>query len=613
MLELSRPSSSFNIQSIQILFDNKRRLRDVAIHDASGLRGYICAQASLVPNVPQDDGLAELVSSQASISRIGGGAIDEASSLASTEILGGRGIERILINFVEISRNGGNTEYGFPPTLNGFQRKLVHDHAESLNLEHESVRLNTGVKVVRVRRKTTHNSEAYGDQFGGGDDNGLHPVTVTPEQTRQNEINVESQTVPSNLERALLAEAASPQQVTFAPVATGNSGADEDVGSGAEEDVDSDNGDMFQLDVDEDDAENIEEEETEQAAPSSPPTRARSRRDRRKARKAAKRGEVYKDDEPKDNDERALSSESDGEDQDDFAFDPLLQQERFARFDPKALRRLINLAHKLPSDSNGRAVCIRFIRGACPYQGHKDGGDCAYAHFDVKPSTAKRFAPLMDYVCGRPEDAVVGRRGSSRRKNQDRNQRDISTSYGSNPGSYGSDTGAQLMEAHVRSRGSGGRSRGGRRRRRTGSLGDEEDTDHQGSASEDGISSRGSSPGRNWPGNSPMLSSSPRSFDAPQAALRNGVVMPLNLHRLLRLDLNDCHSLTGACLEGPNLVRLCLRNCSTLATLDLRSPKLITLDVSECKRLVEFPLRDFSLRGLRVANLTGCKSLNEAL
>jgi len=609
VLELSRPSSSFNIPSFQILFDNKRRLRDVAIHDASGLQGYICGQASLVPDVPQDDGLAELVSSQASISRIGGGAIDEASSLASTEILGGRGIERILINFVESSRNGGNTEYGFPPTLNGFQRKLVHDHAESLNLEHESIRLNTGVKVVRVRRKTTtHGETSYGDQFGGGNDNnGLHPVTVTPEQTRQNEINVESQTVPSNLERALLAEAVSPQQVTFAPVATGNNGADEDVGSFAEEDVGSDNGDMFQLDVDKDDADNIEEEEETEQVPSSPPTRARSRRERRKARKAEKRGEVYKYDEPRDNDEQASSSESDGEDQDDFAFDPLLQQGRFARFDTKALRRLINLAHKLPSDATGRAVCIRFLRGACPYQGHKDGGDCAYAHFDVKPSTAKRFAPLMDYVCGRHEDTAVGRRGSSRRKNQDRNQRELSSSYGSNPGSYGSDTGAQLMEAHVSSRGSGGRSRGGRRRRRTGSLGEEEDTDHQGSASEDGISSRGSSPGRNWLGSSPMLSSSPRSFDAPRAAL-----MPLNLHRLIRLELNDCHGLTGACLEGPNLVRLCLRNCSTLATLDLRSPKLTTLDVSECGRLSKFPLHDFSLRGLRVANLTGCKSLNEA-
>ena len=59
--------------------------------------------------------------------------------------------KQTLLDFVENAQPG--SEYGFPPTLNGFQRKLVHTAAEEIgNLDHESIRLKSGVKIVKVRR-----------------------------------------------------------------------------------------------------------------------------------------------------------------------------------------------------------------------------------------------------------------------------------------------------------------------------------------------------------------------------------------------------------------------------------------------------------------------------
>ena len=46
-------------------------------------------------------------------------------------------------------------EYGFPPTLSAYQRKIVHQVAERLDLEHESVKLrSSGSKIVKVKKKS---------------------------------------------------------------------------------------------------------------------------------------------------------------------------------------------------------------------------------------------------------------------------------------------------------------------------------------------------------------------------------------------------------------------------------------------------------------------------
>lgn len=73
-----------------------------------------------------------------------------------------------------------------------------------------------------------------------------------------------------------------------------------------------------------------------------------------------------------------------------------------------------------------------------------------------------------------------------------------------------------------------------------------------------------------------------------------------------------CSALTGACLEAPNLVRICLHGCVKLKFLDLLAPLLTDLDVSGCCVLHSLPLHSQSLCGLRIANITGCKQLDEA-
>ena len=135
VLELFRPSESFDVVNFQKLFVSGK-LRDLSICEASGLQGdiYGLATASMSPSKAVSnvlgDGLPKSVDGNSlgvvpTPNSIGGGAIDETSSLAATEMLGGRAIDRILLDFIERSRNGGSDEYGFPPTLNAFQRKLV--------------------------------------------------------------------------------------------------------------------------------------------------------------------------------------------------------------------------------------------------------------------------------------------------------------------------------------------------------------------------------------------------------------------------------------------------------------------------------------------------------
>jgi len=81
-------------------------------------------------------------------SALGAGAMDEEMG----EHLGLRGIQRILHDFMNNASAG--QEYGFPPTLSAYQRKMVHQVAERLDLDHESIKLkSSGSKVVKVKKK----------------------------------------------------------------------------------------------------------------------------------------------------------------------------------------------------------------------------------------------------------------------------------------------------------------------------------------------------------------------------------------------------------------------------------------------------------------------------
>jgi hypothetical protein len=86
---------------------------------------------------------------------------------------------------------------------------------------------------------------------------------------------------------------------------------------------------------------------------------------------------------------------------------------------------------------------------------------------------------------------------------------------------------------------------------------------------------------------------------------------PLSCGNLLSLSLNDCENIRIMCFSAPSLARFVAKRCPKLTTLDLFAPVLNTLDMSGNEMLGTIPLHEKSLRGLRVAKLTGCKLLNE--
>ena len=86
---------------------------------------------------------------------------------------------------------------------------------------------------------------------------------------------------------------------------------------------------------------------------------------------------------------------------------------------------------------------------------------------------------------------------------------------------------------------------------------------------------------------------------------------PLSCGFLLSLSLNGCENLTFVMIDGPVLAKFEARRCAKLEVVKVDAPKLNTLDVSDCVSLEHVGLHEKSMRGLRVAKLTGCKLLNE--
>uniref|UniRef100_A0A7S1YQ46 R3H domain-containing protein n=1 Tax=Ditylum brightwellii TaxID=49249 RepID=A0A7S1YQ46_9STRA len=629
VLHLRRPCHSFDASTLQAIFADRQQqqgkkvattrngennrfvsgLRDLIIDHAPGLIGVICAPAHSSGGGAKSDGVSFSPSfKHPSNSRLGVGAIDEEinggsgnNNTLSKGLLGVQGIERILSNFVESARNGsGGEEYGFPPTLSSYQRKLVHDAAEQMNLDHESICLNTGVKVVRVR---VRRRVSLMDAFAEGQ--GFHQPG--------------HQHIEPQAEGAGYREDA--QSVAFAL----DEDTDQNVARarGTEAQDDTDNHGVFDIDDGVEMAVATTEQSTRETTvfPNKEydvqdlPHPALSRREIRRANKKKKVAINNKSQAEVDDD---TLSESDGDDQ-NIAFDGILQCEVHGRFDSKTLRRLTAMAHNLPFDCvSGKAVCIKYLRGLCPYQRIKDGGNCRYGHFNVKPSQLKKFSPLMDLVCG-IEDANAGGRG----KERVRRKEGTVASYGSNSGSYGAEEASQLIEEHIGKRGQKGKD--GRRRGRKGSFGNENDCASRGRSrsfgGNDGLSdcgyasSRGSSPStRSINGaveTDAFLLSNHYKTDV-MFGMRNQISDPLCLQRLMSLEILGCDGLTGAVLDGPCLARLCVRDCSQLNFLDLRTPLLTFLDVSDCPILGHIPLPTESFRGLRVAIFTNCRGLTES-
>ena len=169
-MDLEKPSASFDLLTLCYLLESASNLRELRITHASGLGEVICATAaptlsdtnilgmstvSLTPNsnllsTPSTNGTSAFSPESAlhSNSALGAGAMDEEVG----EHLGLRGIQRILHDFV--NNGSAGQDYGFPPTLSAYQRKIVHQVAERLDLEHESIKLkSSGSKIVKVKKK----------------------------------------------------------------------------------------------------------------------------------------------------------------------------------------------------------------------------------------------------------------------------------------------------------------------------------------------------------------------------------------------------------------------------------------------------------------------------
>ena len=559
VLQLYRPSTSFDISNMQSLFldmesvpsdsvSHCKVLRDLIVHRAVGMKGILCASVSSGAGVDRQKSYT--FTRHASSSRLGPGAIDDENE----ELMGTRHIERILHESIEAAWRGGPVRYQFPPTLNSYQRRLVHEVAENMGLEHESISLGRGVKVVEVRIR----------------------IDAVPQ--------VEEEGVETFYD-------ARQRNVMFHLADSSSSDGDGDDTDDLEP-----AGSQFELEIDE-----SLPTATQAVGEIDDVTHEPATLSRRAARHASKRkgkGSAFV---PQDvSTASSFDNEEVNGDGDGGAMDPTLQCEITGYIDSKLLRRLVASARQLPIDNRtGRAVCIKYLRGVCPYQDSMNGGNCNYAHFELKPNKLKKFSQLMDFVCGREGDAAAGgRQGGigTRKKNAERQL--LPSSHGSNDGSYGRVEGAELMELNF-----GGS--WGRRRSRSGSLGSETDDADEESYSLEGTSPAGRSPG--FASSPNLMSSSPAMADI----LRDPAPR-LDLACLLRLELTNCEGLTGASLSGRSLLNLSLQGCTNLSFLDVWAPELDSLDVSDCMNLRAVPLYRDSLRRLQVAVFTNCRELNEA-
>ena len=594
------------------------------IESASGLTGVLDGESKL--------DAAPFYESSAS-SRLGQGALDDDSNL--TELLGIRGIQRDLTEFMRNSRPGD--EKGFPPTLNSYQRKLVHETAEVMGLEHQSIRLNTGNKVVRVKKRAV---------LGVIDDEqiverGQAGMWATDRQHRHYDVNFDAENDNEPIEGALiddfegLVERMFDLNTTNVSQASDGQLNDHFIECVLREFIAGDDDVMnvwygfplrlssYELKLIHEVAEDLNlEHESVRLSNGSKAVRLRRRLDRsysfsdgddfpidryeqplsrkaaRKANKLKKKGKAKRKDDVRINDE---NDEQDDQYSGTFAFDPLLQCELHGRVDSKTQRQLNSLAHQLPRNvTTGKPVCVRYLRGICPFQ--DDDEICQWAHFNVNESTLKKFGPLFDVVCGR-----WGRKKSFDAYNLNSSTEKVKRhGKGRQNSSVGSEYDLQSDDERKNSSRSSSKSK--RKARRKSSVGNDYDS---GYTDDDGIS-LGTSP-KNFT-NPFDLSKSPHEQNTnpfTKFSFESVMPTPLNMHYIMNLDLLECDGISGISCEAPFLVRCCLRGCSQLKFLNISNAQsLRILDASDCICLSDIPLHDRSFRNLCVANFISCKSLD---
>jgi len=289
--------------------------------------------------------------------------------------------------------------------------------------------------------------------------------------------------------------------------------------------------------------------------------------------------------------------EKGGDDMDDGFLDKVLQCEVPPHVNNKFIKRMTAIAHQLPRDvKSSKPICISNLRGMC----NNKAQGCKYAHFEMKKDKdIKKFGALVDFVCSN-----IGASGIGRDKDGgDRTSPNIMSP--STPHSYGSAAEAgSYMERYL---GGSGKKKSKKEKQR----------EHWEGDWNGGMDRSGTSP-KSESGTSPgSLGTSPKTLDwggmGGGVENRGGEIMPppLSCANLLSLSLNDCENVMIMSFSAPSLARLVVKRCPKLATLNLHAPVLNTLDASGSEMLATIPLHEKSLRGLRVAKLTGCKLLNE--
>ena len=670
VLDLEKPGPSFDLPALRYLLENATNMKELKITDAAGLADAICEStdqadfsshqlthdeggshyATNIIGVPTfDAALASTAAlsisspgSAAYAAEGGGGGSSSASTLGTgamhgleqAEHLGLRSIQRTLHNFINTASL--DQEYGFPPTLSSFQRKMVHDVAEQLDLEHESLKLRgNGCTIVKIRRKRrtptvinvtedgAGNERTVGSEIGavssppspavvGSLGSALeehHAQQLVQHQRRQQQQLQNEDTgiarMSSMWDQPLPAEdeeESSPSRDLFGRDNTVN--FNDDIEEFSDEDDgarNSDRGgeDLFQLDVDEASA----------PLPPSPPhptSRRASRIAEKERRKREKAGDVDlrleegvdegspKSAIPHGGRSRGRSISGGGGRDSSTFFDKNLQCEIPPDANPKVIKRLIAVAHQLPRE-NGKAICLLNTRNMCVTR------NCKYAHFDMKKGKdVKKFSALIEFVCYQHHYSRRESESSSNYDGGNGNNGSRKSPIGGTPRSCGSAESESYMERFMGS----GKKKSKKEKQREQYEKEDSFIVQSSPKSPSDFMMMGSSPMGTSPGFSPSMMIS-------RVGLSEKLPTPLFCGFLISLTLNDCGGVKVVSLLAPVLARFIAKRCGRLGALDLRTPKLNYLDVTDCSNLGLVTLQEKSMRGLRVAKLSGCKLLNE--
>jgi hypothetical protein len=600
LVELSKVGALFDNDSLKYLLENAKHLRELTVSGGTGMSGLLCGQHSngvVGEGVFLGSPALHATASSGSVdpipfslsSSLGAGAMNEDSA---GEHVGLRSIQRTLHDFVNNANVG--QEYGFPPTLSGYQRRLVHEVAEQMDLAHESVKLKNGSKIVRVRRKRRDELLLFNSTAEGG------AAVGVPAQAPQSGLTsglaaqlngTGQQDFLSATHMGSMWDAPQPLPVAAEDVTPGpfpgilpppplpasrNSSVNFNFNDNDDDERELEGGLIEDVDVAEEEDENLfklDDEEDEIVSSSKKLTRKEKKRQERGS--ATKRRDYY--------DDAQEEGESD--------FDKVLQCFPPPHTDSKVLRRLTAMAHQLPLGENGRPICIKFMEKQCTE------AKCKYAHEKSmlkKGKELKKFAPLISFVCENAHgDNLNDEKNSALRspgKSPDSDS-NMERFLGRSPKSP-SDFGSYVLGTTPPS-----------------DFLVSETPPKVGSGGLLGLG-RGDSYGREG-GDRDRGDEGDRGANAVALIEMVKSHVPLFCNRLLSLTLDDMSAITAIVIDAPCLSRFQSRRCRSLNVISLNVPNLKVLDVTDCSSLTAIPLAEKSMRGLRVAKLSGCRRLGE--